>query len=141
VQDCFLKLWQREGNLEDESATNAYLYQMVRNSCFNWLRHQKVEKKFADSEATRLESNNEHCLEWIIRAEVLGEIHKAIEALPNGCREVLKLAFFESLKNEEIAQHLGVSVNTVKTQKARALKLLRLKLPSSAYFFLLLWVS
>jgi RNA polymerase sigma-70 factor (ECF subfamily) len=52
---------------------------------------------------------------------------------------VLKLAFFESLRNDEIAERLGVSVNTIKTQKARALQLLRLRLdPLSFTLFLLL---
>jgi RNA polymerase sigma-70 factor (ECF subfamily) len=141
VQDCFLKLWRQKLSLEDELSTQAYLYQMVRNACFNWLRHVKVEKKYADNGAAQPVGDNEHSLEWMIKAEVLGEIHKAIDALPPGCRDVLKLAYFESLKNEEIAQYLGVSINTVKTQKARALKLLRMKLPPSGYLFLLFWVS
>jgi RNA polymerase sigma-70 factor (family 1) len=141
VQDSFIKLWQQDISLKDETAIRAYLYQMVRNSCLNFLRHSAVEKRYAENQKRLSGAENEHSLEWIIKAEVLGEIHKAIEALPQGCREVLKLAYFESLKNEEIAQHLGISINTVKTQKARALKLLRLKLPTSAYMILLFWVS
>jgi RNA polymerase sigma-70 factor (ECF subfamily) len=141
VQDSFLKLWHQGISIKDETATKAYLYQMVRNTCLNKIRHAEVEKRFADSQKALPNVENEYSLEWIIKAEVLGEIHKAIETLPAGCREVLKLAYFESQKNEEIAQLLGISINTVKTQKARALKLLRLKLPPSAYLLLLLCVS
>ena len=43
-------------------------------------------------------------------------------------RQVLELAYFGELKNDEIAEQLQISINTVKTQKARALQLLRLKL-------------
>ena len=61
----------------------------------------------------------------------------AIEQLPEGCKTVLKLAYFEGLKNDEIATELGVSINTVKTQRQRALNLLRLRLPKGAYLLLL----
>jgi RNA polymerase sigma-70 factor (ECF subfamily) len=50
---------------------------------------------------------------------------------------MLKLAFFEGLKNEQIALELGISINTVKTQKQRALQLLRLKLTDKTYLLLL----
>jgi RNA polymerase sigma-70 factor (ECF subfamily) len=69
----------------------------------------------------------------------MGEVHAAIESLPEGCRTVLKMAYFEKLRNEEIAGILDVSVNTVKTQKMRGIKLLRLRLdPLTIALFLLL---
>ena len=43
---------------------------------------------------------------------------------------------FEGLKNDEIATELGISINTVKTQRQRAMKLMRLSLTSSTYSIL-----
>ena len=63
-------------------------------------------------------------------------IREAIDKLPEGCRMVLKLAYFEGLKNDEIATELGISINTVKTQRQRAMKLMRLSLTSSTYSIL-----
>jgi RNA polymerase sigma factor (sigma-70 family) len=76
-------------------------------------------------------------LDLIIRAEVIGEIQRSIEDLPEGCKVVIKLAFTEGLKNEEIAKALGISINTVKSQKQRALKLLRLNLDFKSFLILL----
>jgi RNA polymerase sigma-70 factor (ECF subfamily) len=138
VQDCFLKFWDRRADVANETAAKAYLYQSVRNACLNALRHAEVERKYATSQQAGSGTDTPHRLEMIIRAELLGQVHQAIESLPEGCRQVLKLAYFESLKNEEIAEQLGVSVNTVKTQKARALKLLRFRLGDTAFLLFLM---
>lgn len=136
VQDAFLKLWNHTGAFEDMEA-RSFLYTTVRNACLNLIRHGKVEQKFAATVSDAPPEEQQLGLDLLIRAEVLGQIHQAVEMLPEGCRKVLKLAYFESLKNEEIAQQLGISVNTVKTQKARALQLLRLRLTTPAYLLFL----
>ena len=54
-------------------------------------------------------------------------LHEAIKTLPRQAEKVIILAL-NGYKNEEIAQELGVSVNTIKTQKKRAYHALREKL-------------
>jgi RNA polymerase sigma-70 factor (family 1) len=137
VQDCFIRLWKREGGVFAGENWKAFLYQSVRNACLNTLRHTEVEKGLASKEITKTVVNEETPLDLIIRSEMIGKIHKAVETLPPGCRQVLKLSYFESLKNEEIAKSLGVSINTVKTQKARGLKLLQTRLGRSVWYFFL----
>lgn len=140
VQDVFLRYWNSGVELGSEQEARSYLYASVRNACYNRIRHSQVEKKFALTASTEEPGEETWGLDHLIRSEVLGEIHRAIESLPAGCRQVLKLAYFESLKNEEIATRLQVSVNTVKTQKARAIKLLRIRLDPSAFIFFLLFL-
>lgn len=127
AQDAFVAFWKKRSDFDNELSAKNFLYLTVKNACLNIIRHQQVEKRFVESQdASELEE--EKISQNIIRAELAGEIHSAIAALPKGCGQVLTLAYFEGLKNEEIASQLGVSINTVKTQKARALQLLRLKL-------------
>ena len=76
--------------------------------------------------------------EKIIRAEVVNELFKAIELLPAACREIFRLGYIEGLSNPKIAEVLDVSVNTVKTQKQRGIKILRNVLRPEAIFLLLL---
>ncbi len=140
VQEAFVKLWERQDDFTSELSAKTFLYVTVRNACLNRIRHEEVEKKYIKAHNSE-EVEEEKGLQQIIQAEVLGEIHNAIEALPQGCRQVLKLAYFEGLKNHEIAEQLGISVNTIKTQKARALQLLRLKLDIGAYTLLTIILS
>jgi RNA polymerase sigma-70 factor (family 1) len=138
VQEACLNCWKARMTFTNEQVAKSYLYTSVRNACLNHERHLKVVKKHEDS-ALQPAAAAEGIIEDIVRAEVMGEVHAAIEGLPEGCRTVLKLAFFNNLKNDEIAEQLGISVNTVKTQKARALQLLRFRLdPLNLSLFLLL---
>lgn len=62
--------------------------------------------------------------EKMIEEEVLGEIYRAIDELPPECRRVFRLGL-EGLSNQEIADSLSISINTVRTQKQRAMAVLK----------------
>lgn len=126
VQDAFLQLYKVKDNITDVRSAKSYLYTSVRNAALNLIRHQKVQEKFISQHKTG--QNEDQTIHDLITAEVVGAIHRAIELLPDRCKEIFKLGYFEELNNAEIASHLGISVNTVKTQKKRALQLLRIKL-------------
>jgi len=136
AQDVFLKYWQKRNEYSSELAIKNFLYLSLRNACLNHIRHDSIEKKYANTLADDT-LEEEKGLAHLIKAETLGAIHNAIENLPVGCKTVLQLAYFEGLKNDQIAIEMGVSINTVKTQKQRALKLLRFKLPNTAYLLLI----
>lgn len=140
VQDVFLRLQGRMQDFFAENALKSFLYLAVKNACLNQIKHNAVEEKYAlnvDLPA----SEDPVALNNLIRAEVYGEVHLALMGLPNGCKKVIMLSFFEGMKNEEIARKLNISINTVKTQKKRALQLLRLKMDPRAFALLLLLSS
>ena len=67
-------------------------------------------------------------LEYIdsrIESDFLWEVFNGIERLPKQCSRILKLSYLEGKNNAEIADFMGISINTVKSQKARAKLLLR----------------
>ena len=53
------------------------------------------------------------------------KLYEEIEKLPDQCKKVFKAIVFDDLKYKEAAARLNLSVNTVKTHFARALKQLR----------------
>jgi RNA polymerase sigma factor (sigma-70 family) len=63
----------------------------------------------------------------IIEEETHRLIYNAINELPAQCRKVLLLSI-NGLKNNDIAQELDITVNTVKTQKKIAYKQLKIML-------------
>ena len=127
VQNAFMKLHASFADFNSEKTAKGFLYTCIRNECFNNLRHVKVHEKFAEfSQNTR--QNDEQYLNSIIETEVLDAVYLSIEQLPEGCRNILKMTFFEEMKNQEVADKLGISINTVKTQKQRAVQLLKLRL-------------
>lgn len=121
VQEAFLIFWQKRRDFDHPKAIKHFLYLTVRNHCFNIYKHQKVVQKHED----QLRTLQEEGIDNLIEAEVLAKVMQALNALPPGCRTVVQLSYFNKMKNQEIANHLDVSINTVKTQKKRAIHLLR----------------
>ncbi len=64
-----------------------------------------------------------------VRAEQKEQVRLALESLPERQRATLVLAYFQQLSYREVAQVLGCSIGTVKTQMFRALKTLSKILP------------
>jgi len=138
VQEAFVKLWQKHSHFHHPDSVKAFLYITVKNRCLNLSKHGKVVDRY--NHLLHEEANEEIIADYLLESEVLDNIYRALEKLPQGCRKVLQLSYFQELKNKEIAERLQVSVNTVKTQKKRGLHLLRglLKVTSIWSFMLLL---
>ena len=73
----------------------------------------------------------------LMREEMYRALHRAVDELPERCRQVFKL-HLQGKKNEEIAQILELSVETVKTQKKKAMYFLRERLGRLYYLLIIL---
>ncbi|CAM3656328.1 RNA polymerase sigma-70 factor [Pontibacter korlensis] len=127
VQEAFIKYWNQQSDVTPHPlAVKSYLYTAVKHASLNFVRHQKVKAGYAvDFDDTAVEDSLESA---IIHAEVLAELHRALSTLPAVCQQVSRMCYLNGMKNQEVAQELGISVNSVKTHKQRALQLLRLQL-------------
>jgi len=67
----------------------------------------------------------------------LNRLWGEIENLPLQCKVVFKLVILEDMKYKDVADSLGISVNTVKTQMKIAYKTLREKLKQEQFSLLL----
>ena len=127
VQNTFVNLlYDAEHKFDDEKHLKFFLYKSIKNSCLNELKKLSVQTKTLDDLST--ENNDESdfdTFQLIVRAETYKEILDAINLLPDRCAEIFKLAYMEQLDNNEIAQQLSISINTVKVQKNNAKKILR----------------
>lgn len=138
VQETFANYWNSKEKLSlAPSAVTSFLYSSVKNACLNKLRRQKLENGFLDQQEAD-PAEDAVALKLMIRSEVLTEIYKAITTLPDGCQKIFRMGYLEGLKNPQIAAELGVSVNTVKTQKKRGLQLLRVQLKPDLFAILTL---
>ena len=126
VQEVFLKFLEQEYHFETVAQLKTFLYTSVRNSCFNRAKHSFVKQKYEDyvkNEAPFQDSDDYK----IIEQEVYALLFKAIDKLPERCKQIFEL-HISGKKNEEIAQIMKISVLTVKTQKKIGLKFLRKEL-------------
>lgn len=126
VQDAFVQLWKRRDGFDNFHSVKAFLYLAVKNAGRNIIKHEKVVSRYALTQ--RSAPLEETVIQRIMEAELLADMHKALARLPEGCREVIHLCYFQGLKNQEAASQLEVSINTIKTQKVRGLRMLRMAL-------------
>lgn len=122
VENAFLQTWQTLGNGQEPDNFRAYMYRAVRNQCLSFLRGRKDSADVAEIP----EASDEE----IDTSERDAGIWKAIDALPDKCRQVFLLSKRDGLSNEEIAAEMGISIKTVKNQMTKAYARLREALDS-----------
>ncbi|NIG53556.1 RNA polymerase sigma-70 factor [Chitinophaga sp. Cy-1792] len=128
VKDAFVKLWNRKSDFDHPKSIKGFLYTTTRNACLNHLRHQKVHNNFQQEMIYLDDKKGEDLiLQRMIQSELIQSIYLEIEKLPEKRQQVFRMIFLEGLKNDEIAEKLGISVFTVKEHKAKALAQLRLR--------------
>ncbi len=136
VQEVFISFWEKRRDFDHPAALKSFLYTSVRNRCLNHLKHLAVEKKHEPALLYQLESEQQFSRQ-VIEEETFRHLLSEIRNLPEASREIMILAL-NGLKNPEIAEELGISVNTVKTQKKIAYAKLKDKLGPRMGLLLLL---
>ena len=117
VQEAFMNTWERlEGGLEI-SNFKAFMYRSVRNECLSYLSSlkEKVGEEF-------IPEAGEEEIDTSFRD---ARIWKAIDELPEKCREIFLMSKRDGYSNEEIDDELGISIKTVKNQMTKAFSRLR----------------
>ncbi len=128
VQNVFINLIRNIRNglrFNNEVEVKNYIYRSVRNRCLNFIRDINRQKNnMGGSELLSDEASPDLELD-IIRNEILSIIFDAINKLPQACREIFIHSYVDEWTDKQIAETYDISLNTVKTQKARAKKKLR----------------
>lgn len=127
VQDLFVKLWDEKIYMKFDNSISPYLFKAVKN---NTLQGIKKQSKYQFDAIEKVVNNlmEEEPLDFATLEEEKKKLYEQVEALPEKSKEVFKAIVLENMKYKEVAERLDISVNTVKTHYARALKQLRFKL-------------
>lgn len=129
VQEVFRRVWEGRERWQVRDTVKTYLYKAVRNEAFNHLRHRRVEDRFqgsAHAERAPGMSEGPGGIEGDLEAaELAAAIERAVQGLPDRCREVFLLKWQGHLRYAEIAAAMNISVKTVENQMLRALRTIR----------------
>jgi len=128
VQDCYIRMWEKRHSMDMSRPLRAYLSTAVRNKSLNWLRdNKKFNNDLLDIEGLNSDPDYQQP-DKLVEAEIQIRITKAVEELPERCREIFVLNRYENLKYQEVADRLNISIKTVETQMSKALQHMRLRL-------------
>lgn len=148
TQEVFVKIDQALKTFRGESQLSTWIYRIATNAALDRLRSpsfQRMVKKRSSNNLiaegkieTKDLSTGEKTLsveQQLIRKEMHQCIRNLVENLPENYRTVLVLSEFEELKDKEIAEILGLSLNTIKIRLHRARAKLRKELETHCNFY------
>jgi RNA polymerase sigma-70 factor (ECF subfamily) len=117
VQESYARLWRARAT-GAIACPRAFVFVTARNLALNRLRHERVERPRDAAEVDSLNVPDERTSipESIAHAEDLQLLMRAIQALPERCRQILTLRKIYGLSQREVADRLGIAESTVETQ-------------------------
>ena len=108
-----------------ENALKSFLYVSTKNRCFNYLERKKAEQNYLNDVSVR--DDYDYFLDSVIEEEVYALMHRTCEEFANPMRKIFELVL-EGKSDREIADALGLSLDSVKGYKKRGKQILRKKL-------------
>lgn len=125
VQNLFLKLWLKKEEIDKTKPINRYLFTMLKNDLLNTLRDSKKNIYLLEdclSMVLELEDNSQN---ENLKQEQMNIIQQALEQLSPQRRKVFEMKVSGKYSNQEIADKLNLSINTIKFQYSQSLKQIR----------------
>lgn len=133
VQELYVKLWEMEGlDFENGKSLKTYLYRAVRNACLNKLGRREPLRY--SIETIYEEVLEERFVEF--DDNIMTEIMSEIDKLPPQTRRVFSAVFLDGKKYQQVADELGISINTVKFLLKNGVKQLRKRFQGRESVFL-----
>jgi len=130
LQEAFVKVFQGIKDFRQESKLETWITRIMVNTALNAQRKKLYLFPMVDVEETNL-AEEEVSISGIHFKELL----EMIQALPQGCQSVFNMFAIEGYSHKEIADLLGVSEGTSKSQYARARSLLQNRLMKETSYY------
>jgi len=120
LQEIFLQAYRKIGTYKGDATIGTWLYRLARHHCLDDVRSRAARMKTLTDTL-----DGDHSYQPLARREtpdIRLDLERAIERLPDGCREAFVLHDIEGLDHKEVGKLLGVAEGTSKSQvfKARA---------------------
>ncbi len=141
VQYVFVKLWEYRTELNIGISLKNFLFTMAKNYILNLIRNENTALEKQYEIAQQVLGYEDDLIEKLERREQMSLFYQALAKLPEQKKKICVMKIREEMSNKEIAERLNVSINTVKTHYAEALKLLRRELLKLLMIIIILMLS
>ena len=125
LQEGFIKVFQKISTFRGQGSLEGWIRRIMVNHALNYLKSRRLmfveedPQRFSEKVADEPDPANE---EPLFSPQMMME---AVQELPDGYKVVFNLYVFEEYSHKEIAEELGISENTSKSQLSRARRYLR----------------
>jgi len=124
AQDLFISFWENAPRLQITTSFKSYLYTSAKNYALNYIKKSATRDKYhqlawdaTESETEETDSTRSNSFNQLV--------NKALDTLPEKCREIFIMSKYEGLTYDEIAEYMGLSKKTVENQMGIGLRKIR----------------
>jgi RNA polymerase sigma-70 factor, ECF subfamily len=133
VQEVFIKAMREPRLFDEDFRTQAWLYRVTRNLCFNIARDRRRRGAILNTLPAR-KAIDEDALDQLFQGEERAELMVFVDRLTEDHRMILLLRYYEDLSYHEIAARLRIKMGTVMSRLSRARDRLEAMLSESEDF-------
>lgn len=124
-QDAFTVVWQSRRFINPDASFSSYLYTIVRNRILNQIRDMANENQLKEYILSHAIDSTNETGNKILFDDLKDIVNRALDQLTPRQREVFNMSRDLQMSHKEIAEALGVSVNTVQEHISVSLKVIR----------------
>ncbi len=144
AQEVFLKISRSLDGFRGDSAVLTWVYRIATNTAMDRVRSPAYKARVASAcldeptdagESVAMEHPSSSPENEAIRSQMSGCVQDLVGQLPESYRTVLLLSETEGMKNSEISEVLGISLETVKIRLHRARARLKELLEANCSFY------
>lgn len=125
VLDVFMKIWERRESLHTIANLEDYFFVTVKNASLNYLEKEQRRRNITEEISETPPDQEYSPEETLISEELFAHYVKALDRLPEKCREIFIRIREEKQSYAQVAGELKISTNTVDAQLQKAVTRLR----------------
>ena len=120
VLDVFMKLWEHRKQLLDVTNIEDYCFILVKNASLNYIEKEERRPTLSAEVLQDPADQDVSPEDTLISEELFARYVKALDRLPERCREVFILIREEKQTYAQVAEKLDISIKTVDAQLQKA---------------------
>lgn len=125
VQEVFMNIWMKREQLASVNNFAAYIRTVAKNKTLETLRRKAIEQRHKFSTIAGWVESDYSTQNTIILSETEKIVADAINILPPQQKKIYKLCYYDGIKQQEVANQLNISIQTVKVHLREASKSLK----------------
>jgi RNA polymerase sigma factor (sigma-70 family) len=124
-QETYARVYEA-AQREQPLRVKAFLFQTARNLMIDRVRRQSIVslETMADFDLLNVSDDAPSSEVCVAARQELRALQAALDGLPPRCRQIVMLRKIEGLSQKEVANQMGISVDTVENQVAKGMRLL-----------------
>lgn len=125
VSEAFLKLWLAHADIQSDTHLANFLYRTVRHRAIDRQRALERRGQLLEHMKPTEEAEGNQFEAEMVRVEMVHLLAHAVDSLPDKYKRIFELAYHADCSPGEIARILQINPDTVRSQKRRAIELIR----------------